>query len=163
MKKIFNKLLLISLIGFIVVTMFCYLSVLFGNFNLFAITEYIISEDPAAAILSPFTILADLGAAIALGIIYFIIPLFALFAVFSFQALARMFQIGKNKKIKDNISNIFTTISKSVLIMLCIYIGIIFIFKFNLFLLLALMSLIFELKLFFKECKIIKEIKMKSK
>lgn len=163
MKKIFNNLLLISLIGFIVVTMFCYLSVLFGNFNLFTITKYIISEDPAAASLAPFTILADLGAAIALGIIYFIIPLFALFAVFGFQVLARIFQMGKYKNLKDIISNIFTTISKSVLITLCIYIGIIFIFKFNLFLFLALISLIFELKLFLKECKIIKEIKTEIK
>lgn len=159
MKKSFNKLLIITLIGFIVVGIFCYLSVMFGNFNLFTITKYIINEDPTTAIIAPFTILADIAILMALGFIYLIIPLSALFSALIFQSLARLFQIGENKKWKNVVSNVFTIISMVILFVLCIYIGIVFLFKLNLFMLLASIALIIEIKLFLKEYKVIKDIK----
>lgn len=157
MKKILTKMIIITLISYIVISFGYYLSVIFGNFTPFAITEYFVKNE--AGILSPFSILADLAVAIAIGFMYFIIPEFIHFVAFISYCIARLFQIGEYKSWKDKVSNVFIIIAKVSLIILIVYTSFLLIIsEFNIFLILAIAGIIYEMVLLNKEDKNIENI-----
>lgn len=159
MKNNLNKLLLISLLSLIVVTIICWCAIMFDDFNLFYITGKIFLEDPGVGVIFfPFTFLVDFGMAIFYLIMLFIFPFGTLLLVLVLQIFARLLQIGQSKKWKNIISKIFVYTSLVLQILLCVYLFLIFISTLNLIILLAIVVIIINIVLFIKEVKIINKL-----
>lgn len=159
MKKNLNKLLLISLISFFVISILLFLSVRFYNFNLMSITKMFAEEvGPAGVVFFPLGILIDFALAIYLAILCLIIPCGVLLLKLVLMVIARLFQIGNQKKWKNIVSKVFIYISLVLMIFLGIYILLLFINTLNLFLLLSIVGKVVEIILVMKEIKKIRNL-----
>lgn len=130
MKKIYNKLLIISIICAIISFILCFFSAISNDFE-FTTTKGVVNEvnemgsdNPGAGwyllIGGGTAAMVDIAAGIANLIIIILIPSFMLFLIMISQCIARLVQIGQQKKWKDITSKIITYISIVLQIILCL-------------------------------------------
>jgi len=154
MKNNINKLLIISIIVSIVSIILCNLSWEFSDFNLFTLTTKLFDENShAGMILLPMTIMLDFSLALIYLIFLLLIPAALRLIIVSLVIIARLFQIGHNKKWKDTTSKVFIYISFALQILLALYFILFFINTLNLILLLVVVGVVVEIILFIKEFK----------
>lgn len=152
MKKLTNKLLIITFISSMVATIFFVLAVRFTDFTLFSITSSLFEESSEAGlILFPISFLADFAAIFMYFFLIFIIPCLGLSISVIMQIIARLFQFGEIKKWKNITSKVFSYISLSLLILLFLYLILIFLSTFNIFLLFGTISVLVGIVLFIRE------------
>lgn len=158
MKKILNKMLSMLLVGFILIIVFGFLSVMY--YDVFAFSKiFLDSNDPI--LLSFGFIFAAFAEFIGLFlyvILVIAIPADALVAVFILQGISRLLYLGDEKDWKNKISRIIIYISIVILVMLGIYMIFIFIASLNLLLLLSIAVIVVLIVCFIKELKVIKNI-----
>lgn len=119
MKKNLLKLLVIAILCAIITLFFCFCSIKYNSS--FTTTEQVINEvnegidSPGAGWYLLFAggtaVAIDFAMAISIMIFTLIIPGFLLFMIVVSQSIARLIQIGTEKKCKNTTSNIFTYIS----------------------------------------------------
>lgn len=130
MKKIFNKLLIITMVCAIISYILCFSSAINNDFD-FTNTKGVVNEvnemgsdNPGAGwyllMAGGTAAILDVTAGIANLIIIILIPSFMLFVIMISQCVARLVQIGEQKKWKDITSKIFTYISVVLQILLCL-------------------------------------------
>ena len=130
MKKIFSKLLIISIICAIISFVSLFFSCINYEFSFSATKEVVdefneVGEDNPGAgwyllIAGGTATMVDIAAGIANFIIIILIPSFMLFVIMSSQCIARLVQIGEEKQWKITTSKIFTYISIGLQVLLCL-------------------------------------------
>ena len=129
MKKIYNKLLIISIICAIISFALCFFSTINSGFD-FTTTKGVVndvnemgSDNPGAGwyllIAGGTAAMAEFAAGIAKLIIVILIPSLMLFIIMISQCIARLVQIGEEKKWKDITSKVITYISIVLQILVC--------------------------------------------
>lgn len=130
MKKILNKLLIISIICAIISFILCFFSARSNDFD-FTTTKGVINEvnemgsdNPGAGWYLLFAggtaATIDFAMAISIMIFTLIIPGFLLFMIVVSQSIARLIQIGTEKKWKNTTSKVFTYISIVLQVLVCL-------------------------------------------
>lgn len=138
MKRNFTKLLIISIIFAIIITIintgFCLGAINNTDYEPFSTTKGIVNEvnqlgsdNPGSGwyllVAGGTSLFAEAGIILSYFIIFIVvvgIPAFILFLVIIFQGIARVFQIGTEKKWKNITSKVFTYISSVLLVLLCL-------------------------------------------
>lgn len=152
MKRLTNKLLLITFVSSIVAIIFFVLAVQFNDFTLFSITNSFFEESTEIGlILFPISILADFAAIFMYFLLILIVPGLWLLVSIIMQIIARLFQIGEMRKWKDVTSKVFSYISLSLQILLFLYLILIFISTFNILLLFSIISVVVGIVIYIKE------------
>ena len=128
MKKSYNKLLIISIAFSVVIMVICYLSAKMPQltFTQEAIDKvHQMNGAPGSGefllITLPITLLADFGSIFAIFIFNILLPGTTLLSIILLQIIARLFQIGDEKRWK-NITSFIITILTSVTILSLLYI-----------------------------------------
>ena len=122
MKKNLLKLLVIAILCAIITLFFCFCSIKYNSsFTSFTTIEQVINEikecsdSPGAGwyllFIGGTAVAIDFAMAISIMVFTLIIPGFLLFMIVVSQSIARLIQIGTEKKCKNTTSNIFTYIS----------------------------------------------------
>lgn len=122
MKKNLLKLLVIAILCAIITLFFCFCSIKYNSsFTSFTTIEQVINEikecidSPGASwyllFIGGTAVAIDFAMAISIMVFTLIIPGFLLFMIVVSQSIARLIQIGTEKKCKNTTSNIFTYIS----------------------------------------------------
>lgn len=167
MKRNFTKLLIISIICAIITIFFCFISIKYIDYHPFSTTEGVINEViqkgsgyPGAGWYLLFAggtaLFIDFGFMLTCLAFVILIPAFIWFLVIVLQGIARLMQIGIEKKWKNTTSKVLTYISMSILILLCLeLVYMIFVLN-NMLLVIALFSSIVGVVLFIKELKVMK-------
>lgn len=130
MKKILNKLLIISIICAIISFILCFFPARSNDFD-FTTTKGVINEvnemgsdNPGAGWYLLFAggtaVTIDFAMAISIMIFTLIIPGFLLFMIVVSQSIARLIQIGTEKKWKNTTSKVFTYISIVLQVLVCL-------------------------------------------
>ena len=128
MKKNLLKLLVIAILCAIITLFFCFCSIKYNSS--FTTTEQVINEvnegidSPGAGWYLLFTgrtaVAMDFAMAISIMIFTLIIPGFLLFMIVVSQSIARLIQIGTEKKWKNTTSKVFTYISIVLQVLVCL-------------------------------------------
>jgi len=129
MKKRVNFLLILSIVCLTLTTVLCFFSVIFEDFN-FPATSIVMDNvnnasenDPGVGwyfLLAGSTALTiDILSGFAIIILLVFLPISISLLVVILQTLARLFQIGNNKKWKDITGQILSIISIIIQILLC--------------------------------------------
>ena len=127
MKRIFNKLLVISLVCSILSVLLCIISI--GNFDSYtldAIDEMQSNNNTddvsgyANLMKVSLSMFLDVGGILGYFIFVVLIPGLILFVIVILQAFARLFQIGNEKKWKNIVSRILSYISIFFQVLVCI-------------------------------------------
>jgi len=163
MKKSLNFLLILSIVCLIVTLVLNYCAITFNDFG-FQLTKQVannVSEmngNPGTGeyliIFGTLGLLADLAIIFVILILLLVVPFFTCVTVIIFQIIARLFQIGEEKKWKDIVSKVFTVLSIIVetigcIVLICILISNLEVSKFLLFV--SLVANIMVLVLFIRE------------
>ena len=122
MKKNLLKLLVIAILCAIITLFFCFCSIKYNSsFTSFTTIEQVINEikecidSPGAGwyllFIGGTAVAIDFAMAISIMVFTLIIPGFLLFMIVVSQSIARLIQIGTEKKCRNTTSNIFTYIS----------------------------------------------------
>lgn len=130
MKKNYNKLLIIAIICGLISAILCYLSAINYKFD-FATTNNVVNEavnmgndNPGAGWYLLFaggvSFTTEFASAIAILLLILLIPCSILSAIIISQCIARLAQIGVQKRWKDVIAKILTYISITLQIVLCL-------------------------------------------
>lgn len=129
MKKVFNKLLIISVICVVISFSLFFFSTTSTDFDFRATREVVDevnemgSDNPGARwyllMAGGTATMVDIAVGIA-NLIIILIPSFILLVIMIFQCVARLVQIGQQKKWKDITSKILTYISIFLQILLCL-------------------------------------------
>lgn len=128
MKKNLLKLLVIAILCAIITLFFCFCSIKYNSS--FTTTEQVINEvnegidSPGAGWYLLFTgrtaVAIDFAMAISIMIFTLIIPGFLLFMIVVSQSIARLIQIGTEKKWENTTSKVFTYISIVLQVLVCL-------------------------------------------
>lgn len=129
MKKSLNFLLILSIICFGITLVLNFCSIAFYEFD-FKITNEVIDNvndvkgNPGSGeyliIAGTIGLFADFATGFAILFFLILIPFFMQIAIIIFQVISRLFQIGNLKNWKNTGSKVFTIISITVQILLCI-------------------------------------------
>ena len=131
MKKNLLKLLVIAILCAIITLFFCFCSIKYNSsFTSFTTTEQVINEvnegidSPGAGwyllFIGGTAVAIDFAMAISIMVFTLIIPGFLLFMIVVSQSIARLIQIGTEKKWKNTTSKVFTYISIVLQVLVCL-------------------------------------------
>ena len=130
MKKSLSFLLYLSMACLVLTAVLNFTSFVFDDFNLFPITNEVVEnfnemeDNPSSGwyliLAGGGALLADFTIGIALVFILVFIPIMMNLLIIVFQIIARLFQIGAEKKWKNIVSKVFTVFSIIVQVQLCI-------------------------------------------
>ncbi len=178
MKKSYTKLLIITIVCAIAILVLCILAIKYNNtYQPFAATEQVINEVKEAGSDTPgageylliaggTSLAVDFATVLAITIFTIAIPGFLMFIILISQLIARLVQIGEEKKGKNTTSKVFTIISIVLQIILCTYQLFIIICEFEINKILLSLTLILNITsvvLYIIELKKIKKINAEMK
>lgn len=130
MKKVYTRLLLISIICAIISLLLCFISIKTENFD-FSLTESVVdevnemeSDNPGGGWYFLFAggsaMMLDFAIGFFAIFFVFFVPAILYFIIVLSQIISRIVQIGENKKWKNITSKVFTYISVIFQVILCI-------------------------------------------